>query len=71
MRFFFPRRWSGQEEVEWSLSDPSSVEKARRKFYKLQKMGWMTVRLHGDRGVMTWDFDPEADYLMIPPVAGG
>jgi len=43
----------------------------RRRFHELQKMGWMAVRLQGDRGVMTWEFDPEADYLMIPPVAGG
>ena len=71
LRFVFPRRWAGQEEVELAPSDPRSVDKARRRFYELQKMGWMAVRLQGDRGVMTWDFDAEVDYLMIPPVAGG
>ncbi len=66
---------AGDTKIIWDSTKPEEVDNARRSFDDLRKKGYLAFRVtgeKGDKGQQIYNFEPNAEKLILaPPLRGG
>lgn len=65
---------SGDTKTIWDKNKPDEVAAARQQFNTLRQKGYLAFRVQpgGKPGEQVFEFDPNAEQIILsPPVAGG